>query len=322
MINQTQVIDLFERVGNAAATHFSQALGSAVSVSDTAMRIVSRTEVAAQDPGSLCIACIPVTTPRPGAFLFVFAPPLDTMLPELFINRDAAAVPPEFTELHRGAFSELFSILWGEAVPVFSEFLKTKIQYEQPVIEHMPLGAFMDGLPLFTGIDSLVMVTHHVALPDSGYEGPMLQIMPAAFLRDLLQAGVAPSPPAPKGGGIQAMPVTHVTPPAAPAAPASAGDAPEAQVPEGRSSQSNLETLKHIAMQVVVELGGATMNMEDILSLQPGRIVEMDDDAGAPVGILVNGKLIARGQVVTIGEKFGVTVTQLVAPEERLLLKT
>ncbi len=80
----------------------------------------------------------------------------------------------------------------------------------------------------------------------------------------------------------------------------------------------NYELLLDVQMILTVELGRTKKYVKDILSLGEGSIIELDKLAGEPVDLLVNGKLIARGEVVVIDENFGVRVTDIVAPAERL----
>lgn len=80
----------------------------------------------------------------------------------------------------------------------------------------------------------------------------------------------------------------------------------------------NLELLLDIPLQVTVELGRTKRVIKEILELSPGSILELDKLAGEPVDILVNNKLIAKGEVVVIEENFGVRVTDILSQWERL----
>jgi flagellar motor switch protein FliN/FliY len=81
-----------------------------------------------------------------------------------------------------------------------------------------------------------------------------------------------------------------------------------------------LELLLDIPLKVTVELGRTRMTLKRVLEMIPGSIIELDKLTGEPVDILVNGKLIARGEVVVIDENFGVRITEIVSPKERLEL--
>lgn len=84
------------------------------------------------------------------------------------------------------------------------------------------------------------------------------------------------------------------------------------KIPEG------LSLILDVPMEVTVELGRARKLVREILSMTPGSVVELDRHAGEPVDILVNGKLLARGEVVVIDENFGVRISEIVSKSERL----
>lgn len=85
-----------------------------------------------------------------------------------------------------------------------------------------------------------------------------------------------------------------------------------------QSESKNLNMLLDIQLQVTVELGRTKRSIKEILELSQGSIVELDKLAGEPVDILVNSKLIAKGEVVVIEENFGVRVTDIISQTERL----
>ena len=73
-----------------------------------------------------------------------------------------------------------------------------------------------------------------------------------------------------------------------------------------------VELLSDVEMGVTAELGRTRLTVRELLSLQPGAIVELDRSAGSPVDLLVNGTLVARGEVVVIDEEFGIRITEIV----------
>ncbi len=75
----------------------------------------------------------------------------------------------------------------------------------------------------------------------------------------------------------------------------------------------NLDLLMNVSLGVTAELGRCTMRVSDVLKLGRGSIVELDRLAGAPIDVLVNNRLVARGEVVAVGDRFGVRVTEVVA---------
>ncbi len=88
--------------------------------------------------------------------------------------------------------------------------------------------------------------------------------------------------------------------------------------PAGKPEIQNIDMLLDINLPVSIELGRTRMSISDILALGPGSVVELNKLAGEPVDLLVNYKTVARGEVVVIDENFGVRITNLISPEERL----
>ncbi len=88
--------------------------------------------------------------------------------------------------------------------------------------------------------------------------------------------------------------------------------------PAGDAEGRNIDLLMDVNLPISIELGRTKMSISDILALGPGSVVELNKLAGEPVDLLVNQKVVAKGEVVVIDENFGVRVTQLMTPEERL----
>ncbi|MGY1815448.1 flagellar motor switch protein FliN [Blastococcus sp. SYSU D00820] len=80
-----------------------------------------------------------------------------------------------------------------------------------------------------------------------------------------------------------------------------------------RAQRGSLELLRHVAMEVTVEIGRTRMTVGELLSLHPGEVIELDRAASAPADLLVNGTLIARGEVVVVDEDFGLRISEIVA---------
>lgn len=86
------------------------------------------------------------------------------------------------------------------------------------------------------------------------------------------------------------------------------------QVPEPEGNRS-LDLLADVEMGVTAELGRTRMTVRELLALTPGSVVELDRTAGSPVDVLVNGTLVARGEVVVIDEEFGVRISEIIGLE-------
>ena len=92
----------------------------------------------------------------------------------------------------------------------------------------------------------------------------------------------------------------------------------EETTPVVRGQTKNLDLILDIPLTLTVELGRSKMIINDLLQLGQGSVIELTKLAGEPLEVLVNQKLVARGEVVVVNEKFGVRLTDIVSPVERV----
>ncbi len=118
-------------------------------------------------------------------------------------------------------------------------------------------------------------------------------------------AGAGAPPTTPPGAG-------------APGIPAGAGGPGDAIPGMSEKESRNLDLILDIPLRVTVELGRARMIVSELLNLSQGSVVELSKLAGEPLEVLVNDKLVARGEAVVVNEKFGVRLTDIISPTERV----
>ncbi|MFN8635368.1 MAG: flagellar motor switch protein FliN [Chloroflexota bacterium] len=126
---------------------------------------------------------------------------------------------------------------------------------------------------------------------------------------------VAAAAPAPAPAPVMAAAAPVMAQAAPAAAAATFAPLPGTGLPE---NVSQIDLLLDISLQVTVELGRARMKIQEILGLRNGSVIELDRLAGEPADILVNGTLIAKGEVVVVDEKFGVRVIEVVSRAKRI----
>jgi len=95
-------------------------------------------------------------------------------------------------------------------------------------------------------------------------------------------------------------------------------DMTEAPAIDGLASGRNYRLLADIPLRLSVEVGSTSLKLAELMDLNEGSVVELDRQANELLDILVNGTLVARGEVVTVGGKFGIRVVDVVATEARL----
>jgi flagellar motor switch protein FliN/FliY len=116
-----------------------------------------------------------------------------------------------------------------------------------------------------------------------------------------------------------AMPETTTTEPKTGAIDAPATPVFQKLAPGGTvDAKNDIDLILNIPVQLTVELGRTKITIKNLLQLAQGSVVELDGVAGEPMDVLVNGCLIAQGEVVVVNEKFGIRLTDIVTPSERM----
>jgi flagellar motor switch protein FliN/FliY len=94
--------------------------------------------------------------------------------------------------------------------------------------------------------------------------------------------------------------------------------APAASVGRGDGSAPDLDVILDIPVKISMEVGNTQISIRNLLQLNQGSVIELDRLAGEPLDVLVNGTLIAHGEVVVVNEKFGIRMTDVISPSERI----
>lgn len=106
------------------------------------------------------------------------------------------------------------------------------------------------------------------------------------------------------GGGVASAELDELT-----------EDAPPAEVSTG---DVKMDAILDVPVTISMEIGRTNLNIRNLLQLNQGSVVELDRLAGEPMDVLVNGTLIAKGEVVVVNEKFGIRLTDIVSPADRV----
>ncbi|WP_370978902.1 flagellar motor switch protein FliN [Agaribacterium sp. ZY112] len=103
-----------------------------------------------------------------------------------------------------------------------------------------------------------------------------------------------------------------------PAQPVELDDFDTAAAPAPMEGQPDLEVILDIPVSISMEVGRTNITIRNLLQLNQGSVIELDRLAGEPLDVLVNGTLIAHGEVVVVNEKFGIRMTDVISPSERI----
>ena len=88
--------------------------------------------------------------------------------------------------------------------------------------------------------------------------------------------------------------------------------------PSGENSDVKLDVILDIPVTIAMEIGRTRLSIRNLLQLNQGSVVELDRFAGEPMDVLVNGTLVAHGEVVVVNEKFGIRLTDVISPADRI----
>jgi flagellar motor switch protein FliN/FliY len=155
-----------------------------------------------------------------------------------------------------------------------------------------------------------------------GVAARLTHVLPQAFVTAIAEMLAAePAPQARDAGGPAPLSAAFERPGAEGGDQVSVHPAQFTTFPtrggEGKDQSLDLDLILDVTLRVTVELGRTVMSVQDVLQLGPGAVIELDKIAGEAVDILVNGRLIAKGEVVVVDENFGVRVTEIVSPRSR-----
>lgn len=250
----------------------------------------------------------------PGPALLLTGEKDSAIIADLLIGQDGTNVPDKVTELHLSAFSEVLQQLTDVLNSGIQQYAGSKAGYKVKSTEAKEVGAMET---LFTPLGSpLAVVSFALAVPGL-FTGEMWLCLPdLAAARLANPAGIPTAAQAPAEVPVQPSGVPMNT-------QMHAGGTSMQQFEKEFSGSThpaggNIGLLLDVPLKLTVELGRTTKLVKEILALAPGSVVELDKLAGEAVDILVNEKPIAKGEVVVIDENFGVRITEILNPEERL----
>jgi flagellar motor switch protein FliN/FliY len=228
----------------------------------------------------------------------------------------------ELSELHTSAIAEAMNQMMGSASTAMAEMAGRRVDISAPQVRTLDLAdeSTLDEL----GIRAEMVRTSFQLRVGELLDTTLMQLMPIDFARALVGGLMNPAP-APAADAPAAGPPAAEAPAddrhlhALPAPPvAQPVTFPSLDDVPADPGGSDISLLLDVPLQVTVELGRTQLKIRNVLELVPGSIVELDKLAGEPVDVLVNGKPIARGEVVVIDEEFGVRITDVASHAKRL----
>lgn len=341
--------DAIGEIGNismgSAATTLAILLGKQVSITTPRVSIVTLDEVKEQYPLPYLVIEVSYTHGLVGTNLLAIREQDALIIADLMMGGDGSNPPTEMNELFTSAVTEAMNQMMGSTATSISTMFKKKIDISPPSSTRVDFATEAPITDMATGTEPLVRVSFRMVVQDL-IDSEIMQLVSLDVAKDMVvslmnavqsteSAEVAPAAPT-----VTQQPAVQA-PPSQPTPVQSVGYPPQQQVPQMAKPQlqqnvvvqpvqfaplvpggtplsnTNMNLIMDVPLQVTVELGRTRKLIREILDLAAGSVIELDKLAGEPVDILVNGKLIAKGEVVVIDENFGVRVTDIVSPFER-----
>lgn len=336
--------DALGEVGNisfgSASTALSMLLNHKVDITTPSVSLIVRDNLAEEFPEPNVAVNVKFTEGFEGENVLVIHESDAKIIADLMLGGDGTNVSDEsLNEIQLSAIQEAMNQMMGSASTSMSTIFNKKVDISPPSIEKLNVkkGEGTDRIP---DEDYLVKVSFSLKVGDL-IDSKIMQILPIPFAKKMVNELLNPisdknekemksetnmekKEPVIQENQTRVQMnkesisstnrLNQVDPSSIRPAAFSSFD----QVSEQSVETQNLDLLLDIPLSVTVELGRTKKAIRDILNLSTGSIVELDKLAGEPVDILVNNKLIAKGEVVVIDENFGVRVTDIISQKERI----
>lgn len=268
------------------------------------------------------------------------------IITDLMMGGDGTNISGEFSELHLSAIGEAMNQMMGSASTSLSSMLNKKVDISPPVATRYDINTSMlsDEMKVMSS-ETLVKVSFKMEIGEL-INSEIMQMFPISFARDMYEsfkavtekelASKADEKPAPKQEAKSNAQPQQMSQQQVQSQPAQENyqynqpmgyNAPPMNVQPAQFAQfgqmnpmvmgpENIDLIMDVPLEVTVELGRASRTIKEILDFSPGTIIELNKLSGEPVDVLVNGKLIARGEVVVIEESFGIRITEILNKQQ------
>lgn len=343
-------IDALGEIGNismgTSATTLFTLLRNKVTITTPRVEVTSPEKICEEYPLPFIAVQIKFKEGLEGANLLLLKDSDARIIADLMMGGDGSNIEGEVGEIHLSAISEAMNQMVGSASTSLSAMLDKPINITPPKVFKVDLRSQPLTVDFFKDNDSVVKVAFKMVVGKL-IDSEIMQLLPVKFAKSLVAGllkknidGFSAGEPldTPKNDEVASLGEKQgVT------ADKGYQGVPEPEQKEGNvikekevrvqpitlnsfekdaeqqvEAIANLDLIKDVPLQVTVELGRTKKQIKEILQFGVGTIVELDKLAGEPVDILVNGKFIAKGEVVVIDESFGVRITDIIHPSKRI----
>ncbi len=339
----------------SAATTLSVLLGHKVNITTPSVSVSSMSIIQEKYPMPYLIVEVGYTIGIDGNNVLAIQAQDAAIIADLMMGGDGTNPDTEINEIAMSAVGESMNQMMGTVATSLSTMFNKKIDISPPKVNLIDFGN-EDKVSEVLGQTEPIVCTSFRMEVDGLIDSEIMQILPVEVAKEMVESltngsqeepepepAAAPPPPPPAAAPAPAAaapppqaPAQQMAPPVMAPPPASAygaygmpmqGVASNIPVQPAQFTPLNMQPVQvndaniglilDVPLSVTVELGRTNKSIKDILELTNGSIVELDKLAGEPVDINVNGKFLAKGEVVVIDENFGVRITEIASPAER-----
>ncbi|MBO8159359.1 flagellar motor switch phosphatase FliY [Thermosyntropha sp.] len=338
-----------------AATTLSTLLRKRVSITTPNVVVTNREKLRSDYPLPYVIAEVMYTEGLSGTNILTIKQEDAAVIADLMMGGEGKISDPTLDEIRLSAVGEAMNQMMGSATTSLSSMFNTRIDIAPPKLTIVDLGR--ENLQLSTDYNDIVAIRFKMEIDDL-VDSEIIQIIPLEVAKNMINTLMGntaeelsaaaivekdkiESPPKEQVSErpAAAEPIRDSVPPPPPSQD-NWGDYMYADMPSGvkkgenftvqpvqfaplkesHSSQmpNNIGLIMDVPLEVSVELGKTKKTIKEVLELSQGSIIQLDKMAGEPVDLLVNGKLIAKGEVVVIDENYGIRITTIISPMDRM----
>lgn len=327
--------DAIGEIGNisfgSAATSLSALLNQRVEITTPYVELTSKNKISEDHPAPCLQVEVSYTEGIDGANVLIIQQHDAKIIANLMMGGDGKPEGDELTEIDISAVSEAMNQMMGGSATALSTIFGKMVNISPPITQTIDLSeSTINGV--LSSEELVVKVAFRMVIGNL-IDSVIMQLLPLDFFRELVSmltgnkeevSDVKQTPPAPTN-----TKESHTEPQAVFNEPQSSPnvtntvDYQMAQFSELDTTQNhthnhNIGLIMDVPLEITVELGRTKKKIKDILSFGTGSIIELDKMAGETFDILANGKVIAKGEVVVINENFGVRITNILTPMERV----
>lgn len=307
---QNNATEIMSKSLTGAEGTLGELLGKQVSIETVQIDSIDSGSIGSIMPGNNLVAPVELNDGK-GMAVLIISESQAAIMADLMIGQDGTNPPVALEDLHLSAVTELTNQALDSIVSSIASQTANTLLTTPMEVSVIDLGA-----GVIAGLDGDVVILEGnlkigdfeqgkiaVAVSGSAAEaikaGPQAEVSLDGFVTDVTAGASSAKKMAPRAQNVVASELRSE----------SAG---------ARVYDKSLDIVMDVPLHVTVELGRTQKLVRDVLEMSPGSVIELDKLAGEPVDILVNQKYIAKGEVVVIDENFGIRITDIIRPVDRI----